>query len=231
MSYRPRSLSRSRSRSPDYRHRRYSPSRPLSPPSPPRRYGEPSRDYRPPPPRRYGEDDYPPRRYEDDYPPQRYDDRPPPRDPRDWRSGPARGDGRYDDQPSRFRDDRDSGTGRDYRDREAGRRGFERYDERPPLGGMAADREEVRPRGVSRGEPPREPQWERGRDVSELEVSTSFHSPFYSSCDWEASSLTRLRVIARTIIRMGDSVGATLHPSPRGTSSSSASTKSFPKTT
>ncbi|WRT65424.1 uncharacterized protein IL334_002367 [Kwoniella shivajii] len=149
MSYRPRSGSRSRSRSPEYRQRRYSPSRPLSPMRseipPPRRYDNEryptSRGGRspPPPPRRYDHDE-PPRRGHEEYP--------------------------YSTQSRRYEEDR-------YDEERYVPPPRQRYDDRSggdygSASGMIADREDTaRPRRDytnQRGEP----HWERGRDIDEL---------------------------------------------------------------
>lgn len=182
MSYRPRSPS------PDYRQpRRYSPSRAVSrsPPALPRRYDQdhqegyyngpgrgPSR-YSPSPPPRGG-------RYRSPSPPYRR-----------YRDSPTPGDSRRPLAPGPYRDYRDEPTSatwssssrgdypprspprRDERDWDRDHRPVERYDDRPPLGGMAADREEqYRSReGVPSPRRQRaEELWERGRDVEELPV-------------------------------------------------------------
>ncbi|WWC68946.1 uncharacterized protein I206_102882 [Kwoniella pini CBS 10737] len=177
MSYRPRS----RSRSPEYRSRRYSPSRPLSPIRseipPPRRYDDdrslpyPPRRSPPPPPRRYDSpreyDEYPPppRRYEDEYPPRRYDAE------HDKSRYDDRDDSRYDQEryipPPRYQ--------REYEERD-------RYDYGRSSGsGMAADREEIRPRRDYQGGR-NDSQWERGRDVDELAAGDDYgHSEYHQS--------------------------------------------------
>ncbi|WWC59936.1 uncharacterized protein I303_102499 [Kwoniella dejecticola CBS 10117] len=185
MSYRPRS----RSRSPEYRARRYSPSRPLSPMRsdipPPRRYDDdrglphpyPPRRSPPPPTRRYdspprrsgGYDDYPPppRRYDDEYPPpsRRYDDDRPRYDERERV--------RYDEE--RYIPPPRHPRGYDERDRD-----WDRYDDRRESAGMAADREEIRPRREYQGGRS-EPQWERGRDVEELAAGDEYGASDYPS--------------------------------------------------
>ena len=173
-----------RSPSPHYRDRRYSPSRAVSrsPPPPPRRRDDYSHRSPSPPPRRYDHGlsrTYDGRRY-DSPPPRPYDDRgyaepmrrytPPPR--RYGSPGPRRSPSprrRSISPPPRRRAD----NVEPYRPIPVDRyRPLEKYDDRPPTGGMAADREETRNwHAPGKGADYPGGQWERGRDVDELYVS------------------------------------------------------------